>query len=180
MNAVKSTDRRVSRRRRPLQRAAVGRRSKRCAEDPQGPRGGRLETRLATGRLQRARRVEARSRVRADADDDEDILYKVSTAEQRDFVLGALEQGQYWMYTDEVRDLSKLRKKHHKLQGLFSPLEDRASELEARPAAIEALRSALNDSSVRARSLRELHESANSSDAPAFDIFNDLVQNTTV
>lgn len=121
--------------------------------------------------------LEVRSNVRGlDEDDD---LYKVSTEEAREALVTAFDDAEDWMYTEEAKLTINLRKKHHELRNMYSPMEDRARELERRPKLIKKLKNAINESVERIASLREAHVTANSSHVAEFDKYPEYVRNLT-
>lgn len=103
--------------------------------------------------------------------EEEDDLYKVSTEAERESITNAFDEAEDWMYTDDAKQTSNLRKKHFELRKLYAPVELRAKELSARPKMAEALRESLNMSLTHVASLREAHVSANSKHVAEFDKF---------
>lgn len=113
--------------------------------------------------------LEIRSKVRGlDEDDD---LFRVTTEEERESLVAAFDDAEDWMYTPDAKQIANLRKKHHEMRGLFTPMETRAHELARRPKMVEKLRSALTDSLQRAVQLRDSHEKANSTHVKEFETF---------
>ncbi|CAN8065672.1 unnamed protein product [Agarophyton chilense] len=111
--------------------------------------------------------LEIRSKVRSSEEDDD--LYKVSTEEERDQIVSAFDEAEDWMYTDDAKQTANLRKKHHELQRMYSPLETRAVELAKRPQALRMLSSATDMSLEQIVSLREIHVQRNSDKVAEFD-----------
>lgn len=113
--------------------------------------------------------LEIRSKVRGlDEDDD---LFRVTTEEERESLVAAFDDAEDWMYTSDAKQIANLRKKHHEMRGLFTPMETRAHEFARRPKMLEKLRSALTDSLQRAAQLRDSHEKANSTHVKEFETF---------
>lgn len=113
--------------------------------------------------------LEVRSKVRS-VDEDDD-LYKVSTEEEREKLVTAFDEGEDWMYTEEAKLTSALRKKHFELQKVYQPMEDRAFELAKRPATLKALVDASKMGKEQAETLRNIHAERNSKHVEAFDKF---------
>lgn len=111
--------------------------------------------------------LETRSKVR-NAEEDDD-LYTVSTEEEREKLVSAFDEAEDWMYTEDAKQTANLRKKHHELQRLYTPMESRALELSKRPDALKMLSAAAGLSSERVSALRMLHVERNSGREAEFD-----------
>merc|ERR1712157_337698 len=76
--------------------------------------------------------------------DDEEQIGKVSTEEQRDAVSKFAEETEDWMYDDgSTADLATLEDRYNELSAPMEEILFRASEMSARPEAIEALQAKL-------------------------------------
>lgn len=111
--------------------------------------------------------LEVRSKVR-DVDED-DALYKVSTEEEREKLISAFDEGEDWMYTEDAKQTANLRKKHFELRKLYEPMESRAKELTARPAAFKALAEATKLSMEKVGPLKQIHIERKSKHVGEFD-----------
>lgn len=116
--------------------------------------------------------LEVRSLVRGlDEDDD---LFKVSTSDEREALVRAFDEGEDWMYTDEAKQTSNLKKKHQELKKLFQPMSWRAQELSLRPQALKSIGDAVNVGLKEASRLRELHVERKSKHIKDFEEFIDF------
>lgn len=113
--------------------------------------------------------LEIRSNVRG-ADED-DILYQVSTEEERDNLVAAFDEGEDWMYTEEAKQTANLRKKHHELRKLYEPLETRAAEFSKRPVLFKNLVAAADVGIKQFEDIRLVHVERNSDKVEVLEEF---------
>lgn len=93
--------------------------------------------------------LEARSKVQKS--DEDEPYHKVTTAEEREKLIAAFDEAEDWMYTDDAKELSKLRMKHFEVQKLFNPSVERETELSKRDDSIEKLVKLLESSSTEGK-----------------------------
>lgn len=113
--------------------------------------------------------LEVRSTVRGV--DEDDIMFKVTTEEEREALIQAFDEAEDWMYTAEAKQIANLRNKHFALQKVYDPIDKRAKDFETRPKLVKRFRSAVNESLERVAVLRKSHVSAKSEHVAELDKF---------
>ena len=104
-----------------------------------------------------------------------DILYEVSTEEERSNIMKELDEAEDWMFSDEATNTAALRKKHEGLRKMMSVIETRATEHAERPKAVESLRNDLGMVSERMKMIEKLHIERKSGHEKAFETFQGVV-----
>lgn len=99
--------------------------------------------------------LEVRSTIRS-AEEGEP-LYEVTSSEQRDEFVQALDAAEDWMYTDEAKVTANLRSKTRSLHATYDSMKLRSDELLARPEATKNLQELLSSSKEKLSTFREKH-----------------------
>lgn len=121
--------------------------------------------------------LEVRSTIRS-AEEGEP-LYDVTSSEQREEFVEALDAAEDWMYTDEAKVTKNLRSKTSSLRTTYDSMKRRADELHARPEATKNLQELLSSSSEKLSALREKHANGGTKNVATFDELETLIKDSS-
>lgn len=121
--------------------------------------------------------LEVRSSIRSV--EEGESLYEVTSSEQREEFVSALDAAEDWMYTDEAKVTKNLRSKASTLRKTYDSMKFREDELQARPEATKKLQTLLSSTMEALSALREKHANGGTKNIATFDELEALTKDAS-